>query len=77
MSLLVETFGTERVDRAKIAAAVDTIFDLRPAAIIESLQLRRPVYQQTAAYGHFGRSGDGFTWEQTPFVDDVRRELSL
>jgi len=77
VSLLVETFGTERVDRAKIAAAVDTIFDLRPAAIIESLQLRRPVYQQTAAYGHFGRSGDGFTWEQTPFVDDVRRELSL
>jgi S-adenosylmethionine synthetase len=77
VSLLVETFGTERVDRAKIAKAVDAIFDLRPAAIIRDLDLRRPLYQRTAAYGHFGRSDQGFTWEQTPRLDDLRRELSL
>jgi S-adenosylmethionine synthetase len=77
VSLLVETFGTERVDRAKIVKAVDALFDLRPAAIIRNLDLRRPIYQRTAAYGHFGRSDQGFTWEQTPRLDDLRRELSL
>jgi len=77
VSLLVETFGTERVDRAKIVKAVDALFDLRPAAIIRDLDLRRPIYQRTAAYGHFGRSDQGFTWEQTPRLDDLRRELSL
>ena len=77
VSVLVETFGTERVDVAKIASAVDSIFDLRPAAIIRDLDLRRPVYQRTAAYGHFGRSDQGFAWEQTNRVDDLRRELSL
>ncbi|HQT98938.1 MAG TPA: methionine adenosyltransferase [Acidimicrobiales bacterium] len=77
VSVLVDTFGTERVDRAKIAKAVDAIFDLRPAAIIRDLDLRRPVYQRTAAYGHFGRSDQGFTWELTPRLDDLRRELSL
>ena len=77
VSVLVETFGTERVDRSRIAKAVDTLFDLRPAAIIRDLDLRRPVYQRTAAYGHFGRSDQGFTWEQTTRVDDLRRELSI
>ncbi len=77
VSVLVETFGTERVDRATIAKAVDAIFDLRPAAIIRDLDLRRPVYARTAAYGHFGRTDQGFTWEQTPRLDDLRRELSL
>jgi S-adenosylmethionine synthetase len=77
VSVLVETFGTERVDRATIAKAVDAIFDLRPAAIIRDLDLRRPLYARTAAYGHFGRSDQGFTWEQTPRLDDLRRELSL
>ena len=77
VSVLVDTFGTERVDRPSIAKAVDAIFDLRPAAIIRDLDLRRPVYQRTAAYGHFGRSDQGFTWEQTPRIDDLRRELSL
>ena len=77
VSVLVETFGTEKVDRARIAKAVDSIFDLRPAAIIRDLELRRPIYQRTAAYGHFGRKEQGFTWEQTPRVDDLRRELSL
>jgi S-adenosylmethionine synthetase len=77
VSVLVETFGTEQVDRARIAKAVDALFDLRPAAIIRDLDLRRPIYRNTAAYGHFGRSGQGFTWEQTSRVDDLRRELSL
>ncbi|HEY5266260.1 MAG TPA: methionine adenosyltransferase [Acidimicrobiales bacterium] len=77
VSVLVETFGTERVDRAKIAKAVDALFDLRPAAIIRDLDLRRPIYQRTAAYGHFGRSDQGFTWELTPRLDELRRELSL
>ena len=77
VSVLVETFGTERVDRARIAKAVEVLFDLRPAAIIRDLDLRRPQYQSTAAYGHFGRSDAGFGWEQTPRVDDLRRELSL
>src|SRR5579863_605752 len=77
VSVLVDTFGTERVDRTRIAKAVDALFDLRPAAIIRDLDLRRPLYQRTAAYGHFGRSDQGFTWEQTPRVDDLRRELSL
>jgi S-adenosylmethionine synthetase len=77
VSVLVETFGTEAVDRNKIAKAVDALFDLRPAAIIRDLDLRRPIYQRTAAYGHFGRSDQGFTWEQTTRVDDLRRELSL
>jgi S-adenosylmethionine synthetase len=77
VSVLVETFGTERVDRARIAKAVDALFDLRPAAIIRDLDLRRPIYRDTAAYGHFGRSDHGFTWEETPRVEDLRRELSL
>jgi S-adenosylmethionine synthetase len=77
VSVLVETFGTEVVDRAKIVKAVDALFDLRPAAIIRDLDLRRPIYARTAAYGHFGRSDQGFTWEQTPRLAELRRELSL
>jgi S-adenosylmethionine synthetase len=77
VSVLVDTFGTERVDRTTIAKAVDALFDLRPAAIIRDLDLRRPLYQRTAAYGHFGRTDQGFSWEQTTRVDDLRRELSL
>ena len=64
VSLLVETFGTEKVDPARIAAAVDEVFDLRPAAIIRDLELRRPIYRRTAAYGHFGRNEKEFSWEQ-------------
>ena len=77
VSLLVETFGTEAVDPEQIGAAVSEIFDLRPAAITRDLDLRRPTYQKTAAYGHFGRSDQGFTWEQTNRVDDLRRALNL
>jgi S-adenosylmethionine synthetase len=69
VSLLVETFGTERVDPAKIVEAVDEVFDLRPAAIIRDLDLRRPIYRRTAAYGHFGRNEKEFTWEQLSRLD--------
>ena len=77
VSLMVETFGTEVVDPARIAAAVDELFDLRPAAIIRDLDLRRPIYRRTAAYGHFGRADKEFSWEATPRVDDLRRALAL
>ncbi len=77
MSVLVETFGTETVDQAKIEAAVNEVFDLRPAAILRDLELRRPVYRQTAAYGHFGREGDGFSWERTDRVDALKSALGL
>jgi S-adenosylmethionine synthetase len=77
VSLALETFGTETVDPARIVAALRELFDLRPAAIIRDLDLRRPIYRRTAAYGHFGRSDKEFTWEQTPRVDDLRRALGL
>ncbi len=77
VSLMVETFGTERVDPARIAAAVEATFDLRPAAIVADLDLCRPIYRGTAAYGHFGRSGKEFTWEATPRLDDLRSALGL
>jgi S-adenosylmethionine synthetase len=77
VSLLVETFGTEKADPQKIADAVRELFDLRPAAIARDLDLRRPIYKKTAAYGHFGRSEKEFTWEATPRVDDLRAALGL
>ena len=79
MSVLVETFGTEKVDKAAIEKAVDEVFDLRPGAIMRDLDLRRPIYKSTAAYGHFGRSSDGglFPWEQTNRVDDLKSALGL
>ncbi|MDD9369696.1 MAG: methionine adenosyltransferase [Acidimicrobiales bacterium] len=77
VSTLVETFGTENVDPAKIAAAVNEVFDLRPAAILRDLDLRRPIYKRTAAYGHFGRNDKEFTWEQTDRVDDLKSALGL
>ncbi len=77
VSLSLETFGTETVDPGRIAAVLQELFDLRPAAIIRDLDLRRPIYRRTAAYGHFGRSDKEFTWEQTPRADDLRRALSL
>ena len=77
VSIMVETFGTENVAPDAIATAVDEVFDLRPAAILRDLQLRRPVFKETAAYGHFGRTGDGFTWENTDKVADVKSALGL
>jgi len=65
LSLLIETFGTEKISRAAITGLVRDHFDLRPRAIIEQLDLRRPIYRQTAAYGHFGRPDLDLPWERT------------
>jgi S-adenosylmethionine synthetase len=73
ISVALDTFGSEHHDPERILAGVQEVFDLRPAAIIRDLQLRRPVFKQTAAYGHFGREGDAFTWERTDRVDDLLR----
>ena len=75
VGVFVETFGTETVPIAKIQNAVPTIFDLRPAAIIRDLNLLRPIYSQTAAYGHFGRELPNFTWEVTNRVDELRAAI--
>ncbi len=77
VSLLVETFGSERVDPGAIADAVREVFDLRPAAIARDLDLRRPIYKKTAAYGHFGRPEKEFTWEATTRVEDLRTALGI
>ena len=77
VSVLVDTFGTATVDPERITAAVKDIFDLRPGAIVRDLELRRPVFRETAAYGHFGRIGDGFTWERTDRVEPLRSALGL
>jgi S-adenosylmethionine synthetase len=77
ISIMVETFGTENADPAKIEAAVKDVFDLRPAAILRDLELRQPIYRQTAAYGHFGREGEGFNWERRDRVDAIKSALNL
>ncbi len=79
VSVLIETFGTETVDKAAVDTAIDEIFDLRPAAILRDLDLRRPIYQKTASYGHFGRSSDDglFPWEKTNRVDELKSALGL
>jgi S-adenosylmethionine synthetase len=77
VSLMVETFGTHTVDPEKISDAVRQVFDLRPAAIVRDLDLRRPIYKKTAAYGHFGRSEKEFSWEDTSRVDDLKSALGL
>ena len=76
VSLLVETFGTHTVDPAKIEDAVNAVFDLRPAAIGRDLDLRRPIFQKTAAYGHFGRADEDFTWEHTTRLDAFKAALA-
>jgi len=79
VSVMVETFGTEQegLTRARIAKAVDEVFDLRPGAFREELRLHRPIYQKTAAYGHFGREDHDFTWERTDKKDDLRRAAGV
>ncbi|NUL07905.1 methionine adenosyltransferase domain-containing protein, partial [Streptomyces lunaelactis] len=73
VGLFVETFGTETVPVEVIQAAIDQVFDLRPAAIIRDLDLLRPIYAQTAAYGHFGRALPDFTWETTDRAEKLRQ----
>ena len=76
VSVMVETFGTGTVDEGKLADAVRRVFDLRPAAIIETLDLRKPIYKQLAAYGHMGREELGVKWEQTDKVEELKKALA-
>jgi S-adenosylmethionine synthetase len=77
VSVMVETFGTEKIDSDRIAELVVEHFDLRPGAFRSELKLHRPIYQQTAAYGHFGRNGDDFTWENTDKAAALREAAGL
>lgn len=77
VSIMIDTFGTGKLDDERIAEIVRKLFDLRPAAIINNLKLRRPIYRKTAAYGHFGRDDEDFTWEKTDRVLDIRREAGI
>ena len=77
VSVLVDTFGTAKVSEDKIAALVDKHFDLRPSAIIETLGLRRPIYKQTAAYGHMGREDIDLPWEKTDKAALLKQEAGL
>jgi len=77
VSVMVETFGTEKIAKTRIAELVDQHFDLRPGAIREELKLHRPIYQTTAAYGHFGREDHDFTWERTDKAAVLREAAGL
>jgi S-adenosylmethionine synthetase len=77
VSIMVETFGTGKVPRAKLEEMVRRHFDFTPAGIIKYLNLRRPIYKKTAAFGHFGRSEPEFTWERTDRVKDLRDDAGL
>jgi S-adenosylmethionine synthetase len=77
VSVMAETFGTAAIPEEKITALIREYFALTPKAIIEALDLRRPIYKATAAYGHFGRSGSGFTWERTDRADALRKAAGL
>ncbi len=72
MSINVETFGTGAIADEEIANVINQVFDLRPGAIIRDLDLRRPIYRKTAAYGHFGRDDLDLPWEQTNRVEELR-----
>ena len=76
LSVYVNTFGTGTVDDEKIAKAVEKVFDLRPKAIIDQLDLIRPIYRKTAAYGHFGRNDPDFTWERTDKIEALQSAIS-
>jgi S-adenosylmethionine synthetase len=77
VSIMVDTHGEERVDNAQVVACVRKLFDLSPAGIIKSLDLLRPIYRNTASYGHFGRENEDFTWEKKDRVDEIKAFLSL
>src|ERR687887_2147763 len=77
VSLMVQTFGTGKLPDAEIARIVESVFDLRPAAFRRYLDLHRPIFQKTAAYGHFGREDSDFTWERTDRADTLREAAGL
>jgi S-adenosylmethionine synthetase len=73
VSVMVDTHGTGKIDDAELARVITKMFDLRPRAIIETLKLQRPIFRRTANYGHFGREEEGFTWEVTDRVEDLKK----
>ena len=75
VSIEVETFGTGKLNEEEITRIVEKVFDLRPGAIIRDLDLRRPIYRQTAAYGHFGRNDLNLPWEQLNKVEEIKKYL--
>jgi len=77
VSIMINTFGTGKIPSNEIARMVREEFDMRPAAIIETLDLLRPIYRKTASYGHFGRELPEFTWERTDRVDSLRGRAGL
>ena len=77
VSVMVDTFGTNKIDEEKIEELVAKNFDLRPVGIINMLDLRRPIYAQTAAYGHFGRTDIDLPWEKTDKADDLKAQAGL
>jgi S-adenosylmethionine synthetase len=77
VSVMAQTFGTGKLPDSEIAALIQQQFDLRPGAFRQDLDLHRPIFQKTAAYGHFGRDDHDFTWERTDRVDDLRRAAGL
>jgi S-adenosylmethionine synthetase len=77
ISIMVDTHGTGKVDEKKIEECVKELFDLSPKGIIRSLNLLRPIYRKTAAYGHFGREDDDFTWEKTNRAEDIKKYLNV
>lgn len=77
VSIMIETFGTENVDKSKIEAAIREIFDLRPGAIVRDLDLIRPIYKKTASYGHFGRHDRDFSWEKLDKVNEIKKFFSM
>jgi S-adenosylmethionine synthetase len=77
VSVLVDTFGTGKIEEHKLDEIVRSTFDLTPRGIIDSLKLRRPIYRKTAAYGHFGRTDPDFTWEATDKADILREKAGL
>ncbi len=77
VSIMIDTFGTAKVDEDKILKAIRELFDFRPGAIIKKLDLLRPIYKKTAAYGHFGRNEPEFTWEKLDMVDELRAYFNI
>ena len=77
ISVAVNTFNTGKLPDERIVELINEVFDLRPAAIIRALDLRRPIYKKTSAYGHFGREDEDFTWERTDRADELRKLAGL
>jgi len=77
VSVLIDTFGTNKIPEEKIEELIQKNFKLKPAEIIETLNLRRPIFEKTASYGHFGRNEPEFTWEKTDKANDLKKEAGL